>query len=104
MDRISDSGSEDGGSNPFGCTAKIMYYAYVIKSLFNDYYYKGHCRDLQTRLSQHNAGKTTSIKNKIPFKLVYFEVFETLEEAVKREKYFKTAAGRKYLKGVIPTE
>jgi putative endonuclease len=70
-----------------------MYFAYVIKSLSHDYYYKGHCHDLQVRLAQHNAGKTLSIKNKIPFEIVYFEEFETLEEAVKQEKYFKSAAG-----------
>jgi putative endonuclease len=79
-----------------------MYFAYVIKSLSHDYFYKGHCRDLQIRLAQHNSGKTISIKNKIPFELIYFEAFETLEEAVKREKYFKTAAGRKFLKTAIP--
>jgi len=33
--------------------------------------------------------------------IVYFEEFETREEAIKREKYFKTAAGRKFLKNKI---
>ena len=75
-----------------------MYYAYVIKSLCFDYYYKGHCHDLERRLAQHNAGKTPSIRAYIPFRLVYFESFQTESEAVKREKYFKTAAGRRYLK------
>jgi putative endonuclease len=79
-----------------------MFYAYVIKSLSHDYYYKGHCRDLYARLEQHNAGKTVSIKDKIPFEVVYFEAFDSLEEAINREKYFKTAAGRRYLKVAIP--
>ena len=53
---------------------------------------------MHIRLLQHNSGLTKSIKNKIPFKLVYFEAFETRNDAIKREKYFKTAAGRRYLK------
>ncbi len=75
-----------------------MFYAYVIKSLKNGSLYKGHCEFLEERLKEHNNGKTKSIKHCIPFEIIYFEEFVTLEEAIKREKYFKTAAGRKYLK------
>jgi putative endonuclease len=41
---------------------------------------------------------TESIRPYIPFKLVYFEKFETEKESIEREKYFKSAAGRRYLK------
>ncbi|MBS4064676.1 MAG: GIY-YIG nuclease family protein [Chitinophagaceae bacterium] len=75
-----------------------MYYAYVLKSVHHDYFYKGHCYNLEARLQQHNSGMTVSIKPYIPFKLVYFEEFETEAEAIQREKYFKTSAGRRYLK------
>ncbi|MBX9733414.1 MAG: GIY-YIG nuclease family protein [Chitinophagaceae bacterium] len=75
-----------------------MFFTYVLKSNNFDYYYKGHCRDLQKRLFEHNAGRTASIKPFIPFSIVYYETFETLEESVKREKYFKSAAGRRFLK------
>ena len=79
-----------------------MYYAYVIKSIAHDFYYKGHCHDLDSRILQHNSGMTESIRPYIPFKLVYSEAFETEIEAIKREKYFKTAAGRRFLKKMIP--
>jgi len=75
-----------------------MFYAYVLKSIEHVYYYKGHCRDLGKRLLQHNSGMTKSIKPFIPFTIVYSETFETEQEAVSREKYFKSAAGRKFLK------
>ena len=75
-----------------------MYYTYVLKSVYSDYLYKGHCSDLNTRLSQHNNGMTKSIKPYIPLELIYFEKFETVNEAIEREKYFKTAAGRRFLK------
>jgi putative endonuclease len=41
---------------------------------------------------------TQSIRKYIPFEVVYFEEFEKGEEAIAREKYFKTAAGRRFLK------
>ncbi|MBI1343256.1 MAG: GIY-YIG nuclease family protein [Terrimonas sp.] len=75
-----------------------MYFAYVIKSIDHDYYYKGHCREIEKRLLQHNSGMTESIRPYIPFKIVYFETFDTEEEAIKREKYFKSSAGRRFLK------
>jgi putative endonuclease len=78
-----------------------MYYTYVLKSENKYFYYKGHCQDLEIRLKQHNSGFTQSIKPYIPLKLVYFEKFETREEAIKRQKYFKSAAGRKFLKTKI---
>jgi len=70
----------------------------MLKSLEHEYFYKGHCQDLQKRISQHNSGMTESIKPYIPFKLVYFEEFETEKDAINREKYFKSAAGRRFLK------
>ena len=75
-----------------------MFYSYVLKSINHEYFYKGHCSDLEKRIQQHNAGMTESIKPYIPFELVYFETFETLADAIAREKYFKSAAGRRFLK------
>ena len=78
-----------------------MFYAYVIRSLNHNFYYKGHCENLEVRLKQHNSGMTESIRPYIPFSLVYKEEFITREEAISREKYFKTAAGRRFLKNKL---
>ncbi|NOT76002.1 MAG: GIY-YIG nuclease family protein [Cyclobacteriaceae bacterium] len=75
-----------------------MFYAYVLKSDNHDFLYKGHCGDIAIRIKQHNSGMTTSLRPYIPMHLVYYEEFSTLQEAIEREKYFKTAAGRRYLK------
>lgn len=69
-----------------------MFFTYVIKSIDHDYYYKGHCSDLEARLEEHNSGKTRSNRPYLPFRLVHFETFETRKEAIDREKYFKTVA------------
>ena len=74
-----------------------MFLAYVVRSIGTGYLYKGHCENLHERLKQHNSGMTESIRMHVPFEVVYFESFETREEAIRREKYFKSAAGRRFL-------
>ena len=78
-----------------------MYYAYVLYSKDFDRFYKGHCENLEIRLAEHNSGKTKSTKAYIPWMIVYYESFNTRAEAIKREKYFKTAVGRRFLKKKI---
>ena len=75
-----------------------MFYAYVLKSTKYNYIYNGHCENLDERLKEHNSGMTFSIKPYIPFEVIYFEEFPTRELAIQREKYFKSSAGRRFLK------
>ncbi len=79
----------------------IMYYVYVIESQVDKRLYKGLTKDLNVRLSEHNQGKNKSTKPYKPWKLVYFETFETLMKAREREKYFKSGIGREFLKNEI---
>ncbi|OGZ67552.1 MAG: excinuclease ABC subunit C [Candidatus Staskawiczbacteria bacterium RIFCSPHIGHO2_02_FULL_34_10] len=75
-----------------------MHYVYVIQSLKDKKLYIGHTSDLVKRFKEHNAGLTESTRNRKPFKLVYYEACNILNDAVKREKSFKTGFGRAYLK------
>jgi len=75
-----------------------MFYAYVLRSLRFPFIYKGHCENLEERLKQRNSGMTKSIRPYAPFEIIYVEEFQSRKEAIKREKYFKSAAGRKFLK------
>lgn len=53
-------------------------------------YYTGWTNDLEKRLSAHNAGKGgkyTSVRR--PVTLVYYEEFETKQEAMSREWHIK---------------
>ena len=71
--------------------------AYVLRSLADGDRYVGLSTDVPHRVEEHNGGKVRSTKARIPFVLVYQESFDTLMEAREREKYFKTAAGRRWL-------
>jgi putative endonuclease len=75
-----------------------MFYAYVLKSVHHDYFYKGHCENLEERLKEHNSGMTESIRPYISFIIAYFESFDLRSEAIAGEKYFKSSAGRRFLK------
>jgi len=79
-----------------------MFYTYVIQSLtYKSYLYIGHCENIEVRLKEHNAGKTDAIRPFLPFRLVYSETFKTRNEAIEREKFLKTAAGRGFLRRVL---
>ena len=75
-----------------------MYFVYLLSSINFEFHYVGFTSNLKKRLNEHNEGKTKSNKEYRPFKIVYFEEIETRENARKREKYFKSAAGRRFLK------
>ena len=74
-----------------------MFYTYVIKNNKGDIY-KGHSDNVQRRISEHNRGNTKSTRKGSDWQLKYCESFDTREEAIKREKYLKSAAGRRFLK------
>ena len=74
------------------------YFAYILQSELTGKLYKGHTQDLAVRLVAHNSGKTKSTKSGIPWRLVYSESFTDRNSAIERERYFKTTAGRRWIK------
>jgi putative endonuclease len=75
-----------------------MFFAYIIKSELTETHYYGSCEDLEIRIQKHNGGKVKYTKSKRPWKLLYFEEFPTRSEAYKRELFFKSRAGYRFLK------
>ena len=78
--------------------ALIMFYTYIIYSINFKKYYVGLSANVNQRLKSHNAGKVKSTKAFTPWVLIHFEKFDSRIEARKREKYLKSAAGRKWRK------
>lgn len=61
-------------------------YMYILQCA-NGAYYTGSTKDLETRLKQHQNGEGANFTKKhLPVKLVYYEVFERIDEAFYREK------------------
>jgi putative endonuclease len=73
-----------------------MYIVYVLQDK-NGKFYKGFTNNLARRFSEHKSGQTKSTKKMIDLKIVYTEEYENLLDARKREIYFKTAAGRRFI-------
>lgn len=75
-----------------------MFYSYILKSLKDGKHYYGSCENLEKRLNRHNSGQVRSTKGRIPFVIVFSEKFETRSEAFKREYFYKSIDGYKFLK------
>jgi putative endonuclease len=74
------------------------YYVYVLRSLTDGQFYVGLTDNLPRRLQKHNSGEVTSTKRRVPFELLYWEGCLNRSDAAQREKYLKTAWGKRYLK------
>ena len=77
------------------------YYVYVLQSQKDRQFYVGYTKKLTERLQMHNKGKVNSTKKRTPLDLVYWEGCLNQQDATKREKYLKTARGKKYIKNRI---
>ena len=73
-------------------------YVYVLRSLKDNQFYVGLTRDLPVRVQQHNSGLVISTKKRVPFELVYWEGCLNRSDAARREKYLKSAWGKRYIK------
>ena len=69
-----------------------MNYTYILKCKDGSLY-TGWTNDLEQRVAAHNTGKGAKYtKARRPVELVYFEEFETKEQAMKREYGIKQMA------------
>jgi putative endonuclease len=76
----------------------LPYCVYVLQSEKDLLLYHGFTTNLENRIEDHNAGKTISTSKRRPLRLVYCEFFMSKTDALRREKYFKTTAGKRMLK------
>ncbi len=75
-----------------------FYYVYVLQSEKDGNFYVGYTNDIKRRLEEHNSGKVPSTKDRKPLKLIYWEGCLNQQDATRREKYLKTAWGKRYIK------
>ncbi|MCJ7802322.1 MAG: GIY-YIG nuclease family protein [Candidatus Marinimicrobia bacterium] len=78
-----------------------MFYTYIIQSEKTSRYYIGYTKDMTVRLERHNSGWSKSTRSGIPWKLVYFEKYESKSDAIKRERKLKSYKNKQYLERLI---
>jgi len=75
----------------------MIYYVYILISDKDRKFYVGQTNNIDRRISEHNSGKVLATKGRRPFRLIKYEQFESREDALKREKFYKTQRGRQML-------
>jgi len=74
-----------------------MYYVYVLRSQRDGKLYIGYTTNLMKRMQEHNHGEVTSTKSRRPLELIFYEGYKSMEDAKRREQYFKTTKGKSSL-------
>lgn len=82
-----------------GCTN--MYYVYILKSMKDGGFYIGCTKNIKRRISEHNKGKTLSLKNRRPLVLVLSEKYDNVNIAYAREREIKSYKGGNEFKKII---
>ena len=86
------------------CTAMDhFWYVYVLRSAEDKKFYIGSTNDLHRRVDEHQSGKNISTAKRLPMELWYFEGHRSKEDAIRREKYFKTTKGKVMLRQILRT-
>ena len=73
-----------------------QYYVYIVTNMGNTVLYTGITNDLKRRVYEHKEKLVEGFTKKYDItKLVYYEVFEDIENAILREKQLKAGSRRK---------
>jgi len=67
-----------------------MFYVYILLSKKDNKFYIGYTKNVERRFVEHQLGKVVSTKNRRPLLLVGYEGYQNKEDAISREKYFKS--------------
>ena len=81
-------------------TMSKLFYVYVIENIIDSSWYIGFSTNAARRIKEHNIkiGGSYSRKKLGKWRLIYIEGYANKLDALGREKYLKSGAGRKYLK------
>jgi putative endonuclease len=78
-----------------------MAYVYILQSKKNNRYYIGSTKDINVRFKQHNSGCVKSTKNNRPYKLAYYQKYDSIKEAKLIEMKIKKWKRKDYIDKVI---
>ena len=78
-----------------------MHYVYVLRSVSDHGLYIGYSANLRKRFSQHITGESFATSHRGPWQLIYYEAYLNQADALGREGYLKSGAGRRFLKAQL---
>ncbi len=74
-------------------------YIYILTNKYNNALYVGVTNNLVRRVNEHKLGVGSKFTSKYKIdKLVYYEIFDNIEEAIAREKQIKSGSRAKKVK------
>jgi len=79
----------------------MPFHVYIIQSDVDSSLYVGHTINIDDRLLRHNQGRSKYTKPKRPWKLVFFELFDTRALAMQRERELKSLHSKELLLKLI---
>jgi len=78
-----------------------MAFVYVLQSETTGKYYIGSTNNLNRRLGQHRNGQTRTTRVLNAYKLVYYEEYDSIDDARTRERKLKSYKSHKYIDWLI---
>ena len=78
-----------------------MAYVYILQSLKNSSFYIGSTENIEVRFKQHNSGNVKFTKNKRPYKLAFYQEYDSINEARLIEMKIKSWKRRDYIDKII---
>ncbi len=78
-----------------------MFYVYILQSLSTKRFYVGQCDHLIERFNEHQNGYNKSTRNRGPWWMPYYEIYDTRSQAVKRESQIKRKKSAKSIRAII---
>ena len=78
-----------------------MFYVYLLRSESDAGFYIGYSGNLRKRIQEHKEGFSFATSFRGPWRLIYYEAYLNQEDALGREGYLKSGAGRRFLKAQL---
>lgn len=78
-----------------------MFYVYVLRSGRDHGLYIGYSTNLRVRIRSHRAGANLATAHRGHWTLIYYEAYLNQVDALGRERYLKSGAGRRFLKAQL---
>jgi putative endonuclease len=98
-----DGIEEVTGSNPVGSTNSVLmvFYVNILQSEMSGRFYVGQTKNLDERFAYHSANYSKSLRNRGPWKLVYFERYPSRTAALQQEIYIKKQKSRRFIEALL---